>query len=349
MNFSRNLIVSSSGKLYGSEQVLIDFLEFTSINWEVAVPLSSALETVLQKRFGKFRIWSVKKGHPINFIIELLFRLLQNRYSVVYFNEAGYSKYVIWLARLFKSVKFVIHVRLTEDAVPDRWPLSKLPRNLSVITVSEYIRNILPVHSQLIYDPYQIEVTGNLPNLIIPNKFFVIGVIGRITASKGSLMILDVCKELLLSYKEIKIQIFLFGDLSEDIPDSYIKELKKTGVVEFKGFIYDKEKMYSQIDAVLHLSETEPLGRIYLEAINYNKPFIGFKSGGIGEIGSISKLDHLLVVKNEDFIREIANKLAEIYFNYSTAILNIEKSKVIVSKEFNPDNYVRQVEEVINH
>ena len=60
---------------------------------------------------------------------------------------------------------------------------------------------------------------------------------------------------------------------------------------------YRINDIYSKIDLVLHLNIHEPLGRIFFEALDYGIPFVGFRSGGIGEIAN--KINYPMFVADE--------------------------------------------------
>ena len=55
-------------------------------------------------------------------IIDLIFY----NYQFVYINEAGHSKYISLLAKLFKRKNFIVHIRLLEDCDNHRYPFGHL-------------------------------------------------------------------------------------------------------------------------------------------------------------------------------------------------------------------------------
>src|SRR5690606_26485924 len=91
-------IISPSGKFYGSEQTLFDFLSRTS-GYDVYCKeeqdglYNLLLESNFEHRYFKF--------NNVRYFYLKLFGLLLFKYKKVYINEGGHSKYIKLLGRIF--------------------------------------------------------------------------------------------------------------------------------------------------------------------------------------------------------------------------------------------------------
>ena len=283
----KTIIISPSGNLYGSEQVLIDYLQSGNSKHKVYVPAKSLLFNFLSKINIKYSNYSNLWFLYLFVFIDLLFR----SYSTVYLNEAGHSKYISYLAVIFKNKKFVIHIRLLEDCNSNRYPLGHLS-NITFVTVSEFISNNFPYPSKVIHDGYNFTKNNNWVSEI--DNTIKIGIIGRITKSKG----FDEFISLFNHISHLDVEFHFFGDVSSDVElISSMNDIQNAHKIMFHGFVESKDLIYSNINLVLHLNKQESLGRIFFEALDYGIPLIGFHKGGIGEISDCINYPHF--VKND--------------------------------------------------
>lgn len=332
------LIISPSGNYYGSEQVLHDYLTTTFIPSDVIVPVRGFLKDILKNNSGKHKILEFRNIYSL--YIWLGFNLLFGKYKIVYLNEAGHIKYISLYSKIFRKTKFVVHVRILEDTIKTRWP-NAIPNNLSIVSISSFIQEALPVPSTLLYDIYKFEPI-ELPKAFFRDQAALrIGIIGRITLSKGLNQLVLILEALEIRGFISEFDFYLFGDLSNSQEDKSLEmDLRKFKNVFFQGFEKDKVSLYRKIDCVLHCNTQEPLGRIFLESINYLKPFIGFNKAGIGEIGNQVGLDNELI-NNDDpqYIEQIISKLLRIKKDYSTFVHKMAQAKENAKIIFGEGNY----------
>lgn len=343
---SKTLIISCSGNFYGSEQVLFDYLYSTKNKYDVYVPNKSVLKDKIQREVRNHELKTFN-SHKIELLyFHLFWELLIGKYKTVYLNEAGHSKYILVLARIFKNISFVIHVRLMEDCNSSRWP-QKPTSNISIISISNFIRNIFPFKSIFIYDPYPFSINDKLPDKLLKNKL-IVGIIGRITVTKGVGKLLEILKEIKNHQLTDQIEFHFYGQISEGKAENDLCDaLQKYTNVQLKGF-QKKNSIYSSIDCVLHLSMVEPLGRIYFETIDSLKPFIGFNAAGIGEIGHlINQSDLLIDPLNENWSCAFVEKLVYVHQNYYTVTRSIIKSKHMAEAIFNLDDYTNTLDKLL--
>ncbi len=335
---SKVLIISPSGNFYGSEQVLLDYLKTTKLTANVMAPSGSMFMEILLASGLRHKILPYNSRHLPIFYAKVFTWLLTGRYNYVYLNEAGHTKYIQLLSRFFRSKNFLIHVRIREDAQASRW--HHLRKNVQIITISRYIHDLLPMASILLYDSYMFSNEGNKPSINKIAEPLRVGVIGRLSSTKGVFELLELLK-LTASKKAGKFHFYLFGEEGSDIKGtSVLGEILSYPFVSMMGFVKDKQKMYDQVDLILHLSKTEPLGRIFFEAIEENKPLVGFDAAGIGEIGHMAGLTELLVDPQvKDSAVALYEKMEMARTNYLEFARKVADSKPMASEIFNIVKY----------
>ncbi|MHA4808313.1 glycosyltransferase [Flavitalea flava] len=343
---NETIIISPSGNFYGSEQVLFDFLCHSEKTFTLFVPSRSLFEKRMTAAETRHEIKTFGTGSLRYFYFRVFLLLLFGRVQTVYVNEGGHSKYMLLLARFFPRKKFVLHVRMMEDTADSRWS-SKHLSNVRVIAISEYIKEKLPLPSTLIYDPYCFTEKPPVMQPLQPGKL-VIGIIGRITATKGIGKLLQLLEYPELSGSNGPFFFHLYGEASETQEDKpSIERLLAAPNVTIKGFVQDKNLIYGNVDCVLHLSEQEALGRIFFEAIDYGKPFIGFDAAGIKEIGLLSGLNRLLVAPGPEWETRMTGNFFLLEKNYPEFTRLVRESKKTGVGMFSVDTYVTKINELI--
>lgn len=347
---NKTLVISPSGNFYGSEQVLFDYLKSTEIGFKVLVPHRSMLHSILKKLQEHHEICSFKN---VYFLYSKLFlELLFGRISALYSNEGGHINWLLILAKIFPKAIIVIHIRIVEDIA--RIP-ANLPSNIKIVTISNFMMELIdkrycPI---LIYDPFTfgenkigVRTKGNKP--------LRIGIIGRISFSKGLNEIYKLVKTIdtgnELASKDVNF-LFFGAESLDSKSQSMIKELKlfDNRLCEFLGFVKSDE-IYPSVDIVLHLSKNEPLGRIFFEALDAEIPLIGFNSGGVGELGLITKLERNLVDStSEQWIEQIIEKLKNIINDYNSSTKKVAEAKVLCQNLFSQKIYTSKLNKIITN
>jgi glycosyltransferase involved in cell wall biosynthesis len=290
----KKLIISPSGNLYGSENVLLDYLLNTDFTFEVYVPNG----TPLQNRFLEIGIKGIGFRSPSLLYAKLLLRIFLKEVDVVYCNEGGHFRYMQILAFLFPSCKFLLHVRMISDATRVSKKKWIIRNNFTFVCISKTVRNSLNLSSVLLYDGYEFDLLLPFKKNINYNR---IGLIGRVTYTKGVALVLN-----LLDLLEKDKEFYFFGEISDDVLDDMNSgNVFNNDRLHFMGFTEDKKEIYSKVDIVVHLSDMEGLGRVFFESLNYGIPFLGLNCAGIAEIGNIINYPYLAnsVEDLADFIR----------------------------------------------
>ena len=346
MNIKKIIVISPSGNFYGSEQVLFDYLDQTSLSGLVYVPNGSVFfQKLVERNHNNFQIIGFNRNSIAFLYLQIAIKLATEHYSAVYLNEAGHIRYFGLLKLLFPIKSFVIHVRLIEDTVRNRW-WSIYKHRLKPVSISKFIQHLLPVPSLMIYDPFKFTKLKNSSKSFKYDSRFNVGIIGRVTATKGSFRLPAIIEELAALGELENFHFHLFGDICPDFKEArLVKSLNETGAVSFHGFVSDPSLIYSDTHAVLHLSEKEPLGRIFLEALNEEIPFIGFNGGGIGEMASMLRMNDMVVnVSDNDSIAQLVEKLLFVKNNINEIKLRLIDFKEEASHIFDPVNYSEKLD-----
>ncbi len=325
------VIISPSGNLYGSENVLYDYLKSSSVKFnQVFVPKGSQFESKLNKSgYNTFGFSNVKKLY-----LKIIWLLLSKNISSIYCNEAGHVKYILLLAKHFPNVNFIIHVRIIEDTAR----FVKKSQNVRVISISKTIKKRLSVPNHLIYDGYEFKKMANWASRK-ESQILKVGIVGRVTKSKGINLFTKQFTEIAGS----NIEFHFFGDIDSYFEKSEeFKKLKNISNSIFHGFISDKSNIYGAVDLLLHLNENEPLGRIFFESIDFGIPFLGIHSGGIGEISDLIEYPYTFSKEEIPFIlNRIVNNDIEI------DLIKLENSRKSALDIFSIKSYSIQVDKLL--
>lgn len=338
---SKTIIVSPSGNFYGSEQVLYDFLSFTKNKYLVFVPKNSSFYNKLITQ-DKHDIKGFDKLSLLYIKVLLLFTF--KKYSSLYINEGGHIKYAKLAAKILKSKKIILHIRLLEDCKKER--LGSIPPNLRLVSISAFISSHLKSYNHIqIYDPISTKRDVPLSNNEIKTRP-TIGIIGRVSQTKGISNYQRLFK-FLEAQDQMDSFIFKFyGDivLEESSTFNFYNQYNsdKYPSILFEGFVSDQDSMYDELDVVLHLNDNEPLGRIGLESWCRGIPFISFNKGGTGEINTVLKLKRFLVEKESQWEKRLLKLLLSNLIEFT----EIEKKEIKqrLVDLFGVERYVRELE-----
>ena len=198
------------------------------------------------------------------------------------------------------------------------------------------------------YDGFNFQLTQKIkPSTLQKLK---IGVIGRVSKTKGVEEIYKLNKELNIRSISGLVQIYLFGEVflnGEDL-ERFNSFVRQHSNVTYEGFKSTNE-VYRNLDVVLHLNKDEGLGRIYLEAVSRGIPFVGIDSAGISEIGEVIGLKDFLVNPNEgDYIESLSDILLYIKNNYEIAL-----SKTLSCQDklrrFEIKSYTKKIDSILKY
>jgi glycosyltransferase involved in cell wall biosynthesis len=327
---SKKILVSPSGNLYGSENVLFDFLIQTKLKFDyIFVPKSSLFNQKLSATgfsvLTFVRVWRL--------YLNIFYLCFFKKIGVLYCNESGHFKYIYYLAKLFPKINFIIHVRIIEDT----FRISKTSSNIKIIAISKLIKDSINFKSELVYDGFYFSklYRWNVSNKIIYN----IGIVGRITKSKGINSLLNIYNDLPTD----NLIFNFFGDIDIDYLQSPLfLKLMNSSHFHFHGFVNEITNIYSSQDVILHLNKNEPLGRIFFESMDFGVPFVGFNGGGISEIAKAIDYPYLINDKELLYFLTTLSK-GKFYFDNKT----LNHSRDLAQKYFSVRTYVYRMEEYL--
>jgi hypothetical protein len=324
------IIISPSGKLYGSENVLFDYVKTSNLKFHsIFVPSKSPL-------FHKLYSTGFKSNGYINVHI-LYFRILLycifKNVDSIYCNEAGHIRYIKILAYLFPQIKFIVHVRILEDT--NR--VNNTLNNLLLLTVSKNIQKKILVKNKLIYDGYDFDQLSNWKFQL--SSILKVGIVGRVTKTKG----VEILTSDFFEKSGTNIEYHFYGELDNNfIISKTFEDLNKRANVFFHGFVSDKNNIYNNIDLLMHLNPNEPLGRIFFESLDFGIPFLGISEGGIAEIAYLICYPYICSKEQIPyFLNDIANSKIEIDF------LKLNRSRNLAIQIFSIYKYTFQVDNFI--
>ncbi|WP_426671947.1 glycosyltransferase family 4 protein [Mucilaginibacter sp. McL0603] len=127
--------------------------------------------------------------------------------------------------------------------------------------------------------------------------------VGRMESRKGIDILLKAIPIVLKTQKNIKF--YLVGDNYEQYQKEYFAINNHMDDVLFLGMVSPSEldTLYSECDVFVAPSRYESFGLIYIEAMSYGKPVIGFSVGGVADI-IVDYHNGLFSEKNENDLAE---------------------------------------------
>jgi glycosyltransferase involved in cell wall biosynthesis len=277
-----------------------------------------------------------------------MFYLVRYKIRTVYINEGGHVKYIKLLASIFKGSRFFIHIRIIEDTKKQR--IGSIPTNITLITISEYMKKELAIHGYCealrVNDPYSFSESIKVDRK--QNKELSISIIGRFTKNKGNKLVGEFFRSI-DRLENSNFRVNIFGTVDDDQETKkIIQDLLHLNYIDVKvhGFVSNPSEIYSVTDVVIHFCLIEPLGRIYLEAINKLIPLIGFRSGGIQEIALNCNLSKYLVNNQDGWKENMLDKLRFIMKNWDEVEVDIVQAKKIAELKYSSYSYTKQLEKL---
>lgn len=342
-------IVSPSGKFYGSEQVLFDFLGDTHNKYTVYIPKGVFYEQV--KRQGTHTPLLFSSVKVLYF--QLVWMLLHGKYDGVYINEAGHIKYINILADMFPHKHFYVHIRLLEDCRQKR--LGKERRNISYISISKYITNEVKkntgIECHTIYDIYK-PTSGidGINKLELHNNVLSLGVVGRVTTTKGLDDIVKFCDYCECYPMTIPFEFHFYGGLDYNLPEvkSFVNKAQSYSNIKclFHDYVNDKKEIYKSINILVHFNRVEALGRIIMEALDFGVPFIGFRAGGVGELADLFGVVDNMISYENNWESVLQKKLVNMIIDPQKIIQNYFTAKICMQSVCSPKKYTQKLEQL---
>jgi glycosyltransferase involved in cell wall biosynthesis len=292
---TRALIIEPAGNLWGSEQILLEFITRMP-NIQVAVccppkvPLIAELEKLSVRVFPYFIYALHEKSKLKRFwaSVGVMRACYQFRPDVIFLNQGGCYQ-VTLLASVLFDLPIVAHIQIYEDVTYfcERHPSPRRLRGLVCISssIAQEFRGchrLSAVPQHLLYHSYVSRADQSLQSKV-DNR---VACVGRVVPVKGQDLLIRAIKRLVDDGE--KIDCVMVGDG----PGHFVRELKQvagTGAaashIHWLGYRADVVSVLANCVVVACPSHREPLGRVIFEAWDAGAvPVACEKSGGAAEI-----------------------------------------------------------------
>jgi len=343
--FSKTIIISPSGKFYGSEQTLFSFMQATRNIYTVYISSNDGRFLKAAKEQKKHQIKSFSNVKLLYVIV--FFKMLFGNSNCLYVNEGGHIRYIKKIASILKNKLFVVHVRLIEDTTHCR--LKNTPSNVKLISTSKYISDLIQqstgILSEVISSPCRCSDEKPVWNSdFLEDGLIHVGIIGRVTPTKGLSDIINFCEY--IEMNKMKIYFHFWGDVESSLLlDKFKKNIDNYKFVKivFHNYEKDKKVIFNRMDIIIHFCKTEPLGGIFFESLNFGKPFIGFNARGIGEIAKKLQISNLMVDDSINWEEEMLKKIKYVQCH----IEEYKEARNKMLQIYSLEDYCRKIEEIL--
>jgi glycosyltransferase involved in cell wall biosynthesis len=351
--------IEPSGRLYGSEYCLLDILQLNNdrgYSWTIITTQGSFSDLLCREKkdIGVLPILPEhlhlkSKWKKIFTYIRLLIHLARLRPDILYVNQAGILRVSHFLAGLLR-IHIVCQVQTLEDAIGALEPRNSYKRVLSFICNSRFIAEKTRIDANRKSVLYQ-GVRHRNPHCSKPPKRFSseclrLGILGRISRSKGHYLLGEVAKTLARSDCNFSVRVIGDGLTPHDTSnwEQYLNENGVRSFFDLRGYKTDLDEELKDIDLLLIPSIAEPLGRVLFDAANFGVPVVVSDGGGLGEIASLYKVG--LTFKSGD-----AQSLVQ-------AVLKFQKDHELETERFihnsqamldslSMDSYLQRIEHIL--
>ena len=229
------------------------------------------------------------------FLLRLAYRLWQLRPDVVYTNSLKAHLVGIPVALLTRA-PLVWHIRdrIADDYLPPRfvqlirWCARMFPRRV-VVNSHATGQTLMPCPTTVAYSGFEADQPIGDPGRHVPPRPPVVGIVGRISPTKGQLDFVRAAALVLRSHPTARFRVIgspMFG--ARDYADRVHTEVAMLGIadaVEFSGFAEDPLAALDGLSAFVHASPVpEPFGQVIVEAMIRGVPVIAARGGGATEV-----------------------------------------------------------------
>jgi glycosyltransferase involved in cell wall biosynthesis len=297
--------IEPSGRLYGSEYCLLDILQLNNdrgYSWTIITTQGSFSDLLCRDKedVGVLPILPEhlhlkSKWQKLFTYIRLLIHLARLRPDILYVNQAGILRVSHFIARILR-IHVVCQVQTLEDAIGVLGPQNSYKRVLSFICNSRFIAEKTRVDANRKCILYQGVGHPNPRCSNSPKRFssecLRLGILGRISRSKGHYLLGEFAKSLAESDCRFSIRVIGDGLTPNDTLnwEQYLKENDVRSFFDLRGYRTNLDEELKDVDLLLIPSIAEPLGRVLFDAANFGVPVVVSDGGGLGEIAALYKV-----------------------------------------------------------
>lgn len=294
----RIAVIEPSGNLYGSELALLDILtglDPAAFAPRVYLPVGAAFSARLADAGVPFEELLLPRSHTQSrwrkalTYLRLVGRLRRQRPDLLYVNEAGILRPVLWIAGRLR-LPILCQVTTLEDA---RW-ISSLTGNdqrvMAYVCNSDFTAAQTEVRAaakSVLYNGYRPKGLWTA-GVARPRAPFRAGILGRICELKGHDLVLEALVLLRARRPELRWEVRFIGDTltAQEWPvwAERIRRADLASVVQPRGYRQEIKAELADLDLLLIPSQGEAFGRILCEAAEAGVPVLLANSGGLGEL-----------------------------------------------------------------
>lgn len=356
----RILFIIDSPFISGAELSLIEYLRESKLDVRNVYIAISKKNSLLGHQLSEYKVielpflWFVKTKNPIklcNYLINIILTtitlsraIVNYKIDIIYSNSVKSHVYGS-LSKLLTGKKNIWHVR---DNIKNRFLETILAKYTDkIICISDYIYQQLEVPKEkkvMIHGGIDINKWNPSTKIYqhirkelkLPADILIVAQVGQITKWKNQIDLINCAKAILQTFSNVHFLI-IGDDLSgrESKYQDYLKkEILNLGLandVTLTGHYGDIEKIYSQVDILIHPAIDEPLGRVIIEAMAMEKPVVTYNCGGPREIVVNCETGYLVEPYN---YKELAEKTIILLSNELKRVDYGRKGRALVQQKF---------------
>ena len=351
-------VIEPSGELYGSEFCLLDIIEQLADRDSITVHLPPNTPFAEKLAEQKVEIQetlpppsSKRRIAKVATYLKLLSFWIRHRPDVVYLNQAGAIRPIGSICRTLR-IPLVSQVQTLEDAIWVNRNARTLRRVSSFICNSRYIARSLsvePERKSILYQGYRWKsLESDSPRS--PATPFVVGLLGRISVSKGHYLLVEAA-ELLFSRGESKRDwkfVIIGSGKTKEEEKALHDRVAKAGLSDqfsFRGYRSDIAAELQALDVLAIPSFLEPLGRILFEAAEAGVPTVNSDGGGLGEVGRHFSVGRQFKSGNAN---DLADALVWIRDHYSSEAPRFRRRASEMLDSLQMSEYIPQVDRILS-
>lgn len=295
--------IEPSGRLYGSEYCLLDLLRgvnSASFRWSTYTTQGAFAELLTREAKHSQVIDCLtdnlhlkNKWTKLKTYLRLFVNLAKQKPDVLYVNQAGILRASHFIAEILR-INTICQVQTLEDAEALSKTGVSYKKVYAFICNSQFIADRTLVSHERKCVLYQgISPTQRVPITSPedrkPEDKLRLGILGRISASKGHYLLAEMARHLLNRHCDFSIRVIGDGLTTRDTDQwkEYIQASGMQSFFEFRGYRTNLQEEFGALDLLLIPSLAEPLGRVLFDAANHGVPVVVSDAGGLGEIASL--------------------------------------------------------------
>lgn len=348
-----------SGNLYGSEYCLLDVIEGTAsqFDWEVVLPAGGGFDSLLARK-GIAAVPLLRRdSHTLRLSRKLASywsvrrHIARSRPDVVYINQAGMLRAANAMTKGLET-ELVCQIQTLEDAKFVAAQPGAQSRVRTFICNSVFLAAAAGVPREKLTVLYQPMMPRNRPRATEPPSSrspWLVGILGRISRTKGHYLLLDAAKTLLARGRN-DIRFVVIGEgITAAETQQFEQAVSNAGLsqmFDLRGYRVAAHDELATVHAMVIPSTAEPYGRVLLDAAATRRPAIVSDGGGLGELNRHFDIGRSFPAQSSDGLAAAIEETLAHYDDESARFTNAAERML---NRLDPDAYCRAVATVITN